>query len=87
MGRSIPSATARMDGKLAQWERFSRMLPPQERQAFLELVSHMRNRRSAIDAADEADIGVAMLLAAIVRLRSDKGSEWLESGSGQSTLK
>ena len=47
----------------------------------------MRNRRSAMDAADEADIGVAMLLAAIVRLRSDKGSEWLESGSGQSTLK
>lgn len=73
MGRTIMSATARMDSKLAQWERFSRTLPPNEREAFLELVSHMKNRRSAIDAADEPDIGVAMLLAAIVHLKIRQG--------------
>jgi len=58
-----------MDSKLSQWERFARTLPPHEREAFLELVSHMKNRRSAIDAADEPDIGIAMLLAAIVHLK------------------
>ena len=73
MGRTIMSATARMDSKLAQWERFARTLPPHERAAFAELVSHIRNRRSAIDAADEPDIGIAMLLAAVVHLKLKKG--------------
>jgi hypothetical protein len=62
-----------MDSKLLQWERFSRTLPPHEREAFMELVTHMKNRRSAIDAADEPDIGIAMLLAAIVHLKLRQG--------------
>lgn len=84
MGRSIYSATARIDQKISQWETFSKMLPKNEREAFLELVKQMKNRRSAIESADEPDIGLAMLLVAIVHLKATKGDQngtidWNES--------
>ena len=68
MGRSIPSGTSRVNSKLADWERFSRLLPRKEAEAFRRLAAHMRNRRNAIEAADEADIGVSMLLAVVTML-------------------
>lgn len=70
MGRTIPSVSTRLEAKLSQWEHFARLLPPHEREAFLQIASDIRNRRSAIDAADEPDIGLAMLLAALVSMKS-----------------
>lgn len=63
MGRSIPSVSRRMDHRLMQWEKFGRLLNMEERDAYRRLVTVMRNRRTAIGEADEADIGIAMLLA------------------------
>ena len=71
MGRSIPSATSRIDRKLAQWDKFSKLLSRDEREAYRRLVSVMRNRRTAIDEADEADIGIAMLLAVAAYMESE----------------
>lgn len=71
MGRSIPSISHRLDSKISQWQKFAKLLNAKERQAFLELLSVVKNRRSAIDAADEADIGVAILLAMVVHLKGE----------------
>ncbi len=80
MGRTIPSISARIDAKIAQWERFSKHLNQRERDAFSALVSVLRNRRTAIDAADEADLAVAMLLAMIVHLQADRDADNDEKG-------
>ncbi len=69
MGRSIPSITYRIDAKLKEWERFGSLLPPADRRAFQKLISVVRDRRTAIDAADE-DIGIAILLAVVSHLES-----------------
>ncbi len=71
MGRTIPAITSRIESKIAQWDRFSKLLTPTEREAFKELVSLIRNRRTAIDATEEADIGVAILLAAITQMKGE----------------
>ena len=71
MGRTIPSISARVDGKISQWERFSRHLPRKKQESFRALVSAIRDRRTAIDAADEADIGIAILLAMVVSLKGE----------------
>jgi len=71
MGRTIPSISARLDGKIAQWTRFSKLLPKKEREAFGRLVSIIRDRRTAIDAADEADIGIAILLAMMTAMKGE----------------
>ena len=88
MGRSIPSISFRLDEKMRQWERFAKLLNAQEREAFDELIAVIRNRRSAIDAADESDIGVAILLAIIVQMRGEidvlkRQGKRHESGGGQ----
>ena len=70
MGRSIPSATCRVEQKLAQWEKFGRLLSRDEQEAYRRLVLVLRNRRTAIQETDEADIGVAMLLAAVTHMES-----------------
>jgi hypothetical protein len=69
VGRSIASVSCRLERKIAQWEKFGRHLRGREREAFAELVNAVRSHRSAIDAADEADIGVAILLAMAVHLK------------------
>lgn len=71
MGRTIPSVSRRLDAKIAQWERFGRQLHGKEREAFGDLISVIKDHRSAIDAADEADIGVAILLALAVHLKGE----------------
>ncbi len=71
MGRNIASVSCRLDRKIAQWEKFGRHMRGREKMAFDELVNVMRNHRSAIDAADEADIGVAILLAIAVHLKGE----------------
>jgi len=71
MGRSIPSISYRLDEKMRQWERFAKLLPKEEQEAFTSLIPLIRNRRSAIDGADESDIGVAILLAIIVQMRGE----------------
>jgi len=80
MGRTIPSISARIDGKIAQWERFAKLLPREEREAFGRLVSVIRNRRTAIDAADEADIGIAILFAMIVQMEAKNDVLGVKSG-------
>lgn len=71
MGRTIPSATRRIDAKINQWEKFSRLLSGREREAFNRLVAVVRNNRTAIIEADEADIGVAILLSMAVHLEDE----------------
>lgn len=71
MGRTIPSISHRLDAKLRQWEGFSRQLHGKDKEAYSELVAVIRNRRSAIDAADEADLGVAILLAVATYLKGE----------------
>ena len=71
MGRSIPSISYRLDEKMRHWERFAKLLPKEEQEAFASIIPLIRNRRSAIDAADESDIGVAILLAIIVQMKGE----------------
>ena len=71
MGRTIPSISQRLEQRLAAWERFSKLLRREEQAAYSCMVPVIRGKRSAIDAADEADIGVAMLLALITDLRGE----------------
>lgn len=71
MGRSVPSISHRLDAKISQWGRFAKLLNVKEKKALLKLLSVVKNRRSAIDAADEADIGVAILLAMVVHLKEE----------------
>lgn len=68
MGRSIPSISYRTDAKIAQWKRFSHTLRGKDREAFDELVKLVHDRRTEIDAADEADVTSAILLLAILNL-------------------
>ena len=46
----------------------------------------IRNRRTAIDAADEADIGIAILLAMIVQMEADRETKVGEAGLGAGKL-
>jgi hypothetical protein len=71
VGRTIPSISHRLERKLRQWERFSKQLHGRDREAYAGLVRAIRNRRSAIDAADEADLGVAILLAVATHLKGE----------------
>jgi hypothetical protein len=71
MGRSVHSISHRLEAKAAQWERFARSLSIGEQHAFSSLMSAVKDRRTAIDAADEADIGVAILLAMAVHLKGE----------------
>lgn len=71
MGRTIPSITHRLDSKIRQWQRFAKLLNAKEREEFKELVSAIKNKRSAIDAADEADLGIAILLAMVVHMKGE----------------
>lgn len=75
MGRSIPSVTQRINSKLAQWEKYRRMLPPERQEAFSRLAAEALNSRTAIDAADEPDIGVAILLSMITCLESERNGK------------
>ena len=75
MGRSIPSISHRLDSKIRQWQRFSKLLNQREQKAFAKLISSIKNRREAIDAADEADLGVAILLAMLVAIRGEQNEE------------
>jgi hypothetical protein len=72
MGRSIPAVSHRIDSKIRQWEKFKKHLHGRERKAFEDFVSVIKDRRTAIDAADEADIGVAILLVMAVYIHGDK---------------
>jgi hypothetical protein len=69
MGRSIPSISHRLDSKIRAWQRYAKLLKREEKEAFLELISCVKNQREAIGAADEADLGVAILLAMAVNNR------------------
>ena len=71
MGRSIPSITYRLESKLSQWNEAAKTLPEPERKAFLELVSLVKNRRTAIDATDEPDLSVAVLLVLLLHLKGE----------------
>ena len=70
MGRTIPSITYRVDERFREWERFCDLLPPRDRASFRKLVSVIRDRRTALDAADE-DLDVIILLAMAVHLQSE----------------
>ena len=80
MGRTIPSISHRLDERLRQWDRFGRQLHGKERKAFQDLLAAVRNRRSAVDAADEADLGVAILLAAITYMKGQMDERAGEDG-------
>jgi hypothetical protein len=72
MGRNIPSISHRLDARIRQWEKFGKHLHGKERQAFMDLISVIKDRRTAIDAADEADLGVAILLALVTHLKGER---------------
>ena len=80
MGRTIPSVSFRLDERLSRWKEFSAHLDRREKEAFLRLVARVRERRTAVDAADEDEIALAMLLAMIVYL------EGKDDTDGQSRL-
>lgn len=71
MGRTIPSVTYRMDSKFDKWRKFEEMLSPGKRQDLKDLQSKVKNYRSAILEADEADTTVPILLSMIVELKSE----------------
>jgi len=80
MGRTIPSVSYRLEERLARWKALSEHLDRREKEAFLRLIAHVRERRGAIDAADEDDLAIAMLLAMIIRLEGKNDTD------GQSRL-
>jgi hypothetical protein len=80
MGRTIPSVSFRLEERLSRWKNFSAHLDRREKEAFLRLLAVVRERRTAIDAADEEDIALAMLLAMLVYLEGKDDSD------GQSRL-
>ncbi|MEW6722059.1 MAG: hypothetical protein AB1324_02265 [Candidatus Micrarchaeota archaeon] len=61
LGRNIPSVSFRIQEKFAHLERFSKMLPLNEQRAFAKLMAIVRERRGAIDTADE-DLDFIILL-------------------------
>ena len=75
MGRSIPSATARVDAKIAEWSRAARLLDAEERTAFSELLNVVKNHRTALEALDEPDISVSMLLLMLIQLKAGEVHE------------
>jgi hypothetical protein len=83
MGRSIPSISQRLEARLAAWERFSKMLGKEEQASYSSMIPIIRGRRTAIDAADEADIGVAMLLALITNLKGELDDLKRKSGNAE----
>jgi hypothetical protein len=74
MGRNIPSMTFRLEARLREWERFAGLLPRRDREAFTGLVSVLRDRRTALDAADE-DLDYAILLAIAIYLKGELDAE------------
>lgn len=69
MGRNIPSMTHRLEAKIHELERFSKSLAPNEQEAFNKLMKIVKDRRSALDAADE-DLEFAILLTIVTYLES-----------------
>ncbi len=80
MGRTIPSVSFRLEERMARWKGLSEHLGRKEKEAFLRLAAHVRERRGAIDAADEDDLAIAMLLVMLIRL------EGRDDTDGQSRL-
>ena len=71
MGRSVPAITQRIEGKFMQWDKYRGLLNAHEKEAFDRLIPVIKNRRTAIAEADEADLGVAILLAVAVYLEGE----------------
>ena len=87
MGRTIPSVSGRIEGRIAQWERFARHLRGEEKESFMRLVAAVKDLRGAIDSAEEADLGVAMLLAMAVHLEGKiHGRDRGKDGQSQERL-
>lgn len=63
--------TQRLERKLEAWEGFRRALSGKEQEAYQELVAAVRNRRTALDALEEPDLSVALLLAMAVFLQGE----------------
>ncbi len=80
MGRTIPSVSFRLEERLSRWKDLSAHLDRREKEALLRLVAHVRERRGALDAADEDDLAIAMLLLMVVRLEGHDDTD------GQSRL-
>ncbi|MFH0884149.1 MAG: hypothetical protein V1861_00380 [Candidatus Micrarchaeota archaeon] len=80
MGRTIPSVSYRLEERVARWKNFSAHLDRKEKEALLRLLAIVRERRTAIDAADEDEIALAMLLAMLVYLEAKNDTD------GQSRL-
>ena len=66
MGRSVPSVSRRVEFRFSQWDKFRSLLNPREQEAFEKLIALSKNRRSAIQEADEPDVAISILLSAIV---------------------
>ncbi|MBI4181635.1 MAG: hypothetical protein HY520_01550 [Candidatus Aenigmarchaeota archaeon] len=71
MGRTIPSTTARVDERLAEWQFFARVLPRSGQEAFQDLAVAARNARAAISEAPDPDIAIPILLAMLVQVQRD----------------
>jgi hypothetical protein len=74
MGRNIPSMTFRLEARLREWERFAGLLPRRDRAAFMSLAPVLKDRRTALEAADE-DIDIAILLAIAIYLKGELDAE------------
>ncbi len=74
MGRNIPSISFRVEARLKDWERFAGLLPARDRAAFMKLIPVIRDRRTALDAADE-DLDYAILLALAIYLKGELDAE------------
>ena len=86
MGRTIPSVSGRVEERLARWEKFARHLRSDERESFIRLAGVVKDLRGAIDAADESDLGIAMLLAIAVHLEGLHGRDGSKARQNQERL-
>lgn len=86
MGRTIASVSRRIEERMARWENFARHLRGDEREAFARLARAVKDMRGAIDAADEPDLAVAMLLAIAVHLEAENERAGSQERKGQERL-
>ena len=61
----------KIDRRIGQWNQFVNAVYGDEKEAYHELVTIIRERVPAIDATEEKEVGIAMLLAAVTYLKGE----------------
>ena len=70
MGRTIPSATFRVDDKVERWKKLYSALSSRERTSFDQLLSFGKRLRNTMAETDE-EISILMLLSMLIDVKTE----------------